>query len=155
MVSTPSSGDIYRIGETIEFSATFNTEVEVEGTVNMGFYIGDQWKGSKLQARLRHQGPGLRIHCVQRGDSDNNGLTVLAGSEDSGWAGSGSIWSVLAPGHASGTEVTADLTLNSGTIKKGSDNAILTHDAIADNANHKVDGVRPTVSPRPSGQHHL
>ncbi len=49
MVSTPSSGDIYRIGETIEFSATFNTEVEVEGTVNMGFYIGDQWKGANYR----------------------------------------------------------------------------------------------------------
>ena len=101
MVSTPSSGDIYRIGETIEFSATFNTEVEVEGTVNMGFYIGDQWKGANY-----------------RRGSDSDGIAIGANN----------------------------LRLNSGTIKKGSDNAILTHDAIADNANHKVDGVRPTVS---------
>ena len=39
------------------------------------------------------------------------------------------------------------LTLNGGSIKDAADNAAdLTHDALAAQADHQVDGVRPTIS---------
>ena len=45
-----------------------------------------------------------------------------------------------------GIAITADsLTLNSGTIKEGTTDAALPHDAVAADPTHKVDGVRPTV----------
>ncbi len=126
MVSTPSSGDIYRIGETIEFSATFNTEVEVEGTVNMGFYIGDQWKGANYR-----RGSGTKTlifgYEVQIPDKDSLGVRVPAGYIDSdgqqhGIGGSGTITAV-------GTDV----------------EAYPIYDGIPRQAAHKVDS-RPYVT---------
>ena len=128
IVTTPADNSTYGINEWIGMKVTFDDNVVVTGSPRLRLNIGDMTRTAEF-GRGTYEGnvsPGDRENSpevffgykVQAGDSDSDGIAIGANN----------------------------LRLNSGTIKKGSDNAILTHDAIADNANHKVDGVRPTVS---------
>ncbi len=96
MVSLPARGDTYGLGETIEFAATFNNPVDVEGYVVMGFWMGGQWKGGLYQ---RGSGTDTLVfaYTVQPEDLDDDGIKVHDGYIDQdgrrhGFGGSGDIY---------------------------------------------------------------
>ncbi len=62
VVSSPALGDTYGVGEVSEFAATFNHPVDVHGNVLVGFIIGEDWKGARYPAGLRHRDPGVCPH---------------------------------------------------------------------------------------------
>ena len=83
------------MGETIEFAATFNHSVDVNGNVLMGFFMGREWTGAKY----RHGSGTNRLlfaYSVQPDDRDDNGISVHGGYIDKdgrrhGFGGSGDI----------------------------------------------------------------
>ncbi|MCE2502128.1 MAG: hypothetical protein J4G13_14910 [Dehalococcoidia bacterium] len=96
MVSLPARGDTYGLGETIEFAATFNNPVDVEGYVVMGFWMGGQWRGGLYQ---RGSGTDTLVfaYTVQPEDLDDDGIKVHDGYIDQdgrrhGFGGSGDIY---------------------------------------------------------------
>ena len=95
IVSKPLAGDTYGMGDTIEFAATFNAEVEVNGNALMGFYIGDRWEGAWHQ---RGSGTDTLVfgYTVKGDDVDEDGVSVHNGYVDRngrqhGFGGSGKI----------------------------------------------------------------
>ena len=96
MVSEPARGDTYGLGETIEFSATFNNPVDVDGYVVMGFWMGGQWRGGLYQ---RGAGTDTLVfaYTVKPEDRDVDGIKVHDGYIDQdgrrhGFGGSGDIF---------------------------------------------------------------
>ena len=96
MVSAPARGDTYGLGETIEFSATFNNPVDVDGYVVMGFWMGGQWRGGLYQ---RGSGTDTLVfaYTVQPEDLDDDGIKVHDGyihqdGRRHGFGGSGDIF---------------------------------------------------------------
>ena len=125
ITSSPASGDTYELAEQIEVLVTFDQGVNVTGRPQLALTIGATTRQATyylIQNNFRSI--GFR-YAVQSSDSDSDGI---------------------------GTGASA-LTLNGGTIKirGGTTDATLglgTH-AIANSANHKVDGsleTAPTVS---------
>ena len=122
MVSKPLlSRDTYGPGETIEFAATFNAEVEVRGSALIGVYIGDRWDGAWYQ---RGSGTDTLVfgYTVTPEDLDENGVSVHNGYVDQngrqhGFGGDGNI------------------------VGKGTDvPAYPWYDGITDQPDHKIDG---------------
>ena len=107
----PRNGDTYRLGDTIRVTVKFSRAVTVTGTPQLELTIGSD----------RHQadyfyGSGSRhlkfSYTVQAADRDTNGVSIAANA----------------------------LSLNSGTIRAGTQDATLTHTGVADDATRKVDG---------------
>ena len=118
--STPASGEHYIFGEQIVVTATFTEAVTVEGTPRLKIKVGanDRWaqySAGSGTAALKFS------YTVAGGDSDSNGIEVVANS----------------------------LELNGGKIRDAVNNADLGHDSIAASTSHKVDGVRPKVVGKP------
>ena len=114
---TPAADDTYAIGDPIEVTATFSAAVTVNGTPQLALAIGGETREADYAS-----GTGstdlVFNYTVAEGDEDTNGIAITANS----------------------------LTLNSGdTIKEGTTDAALSHDAVAADSAHKVDGVRPTL----------
>ena len=117
-ISSNAGSDItYAAEETIEATVTFNETVVVTGTPRLRLQVG----GGDRRASYRSvTGGAVRFeYTVLTGDSDEDGVSIEADS----------------------------LSLNGGTIKDGADNdALLEHDALADDSQHKVDGVAPELA---------
>ena len=117
----PARDDTYRVGETIEISATFSTSVDVDGNPGLGMWVGSDWRSASY---LRGSGSDTLVfgYTVQEGDVDIDGISISANK----------------------------LTLNGGTIQdEAANDATLTHDAVAADSGHKVDGsdtTAPTIS---------
>ena len=113
---TSDPGVAYAAGEEIEVTVRFDKTVMVTGTPQLGLTVGsDTWQAS-------YQGGAREVmtfsYEVDDDESDTDGISIAADS----------------------------LTLNGGTIQDGANqDATLTHDALADDANHRVDGVKPTL----------
>ena len=119
ITSTPASSSTYSLAERIEVTVTFSRPVTVTGTPQLALTITAQTRQADYAA-----GSGTNTltfaYVVASGDTDTNGLAI-------------------------GTNA---LALNSGTINDARDNATaatLSHSAVADDANHKVDGSQQTA----------
>ena len=115
--STWDDDGIYGIGDIISVTVTFSEDVTVKGSPRLELNIGGAAKKAEYKSAV-----GSKVvfsYTVAEGDSDSDGIAI---SENK-------------------------LTLNGGNIKDAADNAAdLTHDALAAQADHQVDGVRPTIS---------
>ena len=115
-------GGSYRIGDTIEVTATFSEALVVTGSPVLKIRVGTG-SGSEKTATCARKGAtgddAKKLVCaytVAEGDLDTDGIAVEAGKL-------------------------------SGTVKDAASNAAtLTYTAIAAQSGHKVDGVRPTIS---------
>ena len=106
----------YVPGDGIEVSVTFNEDVPVTGTPQLEIDVGGTTKAAYYSSTEGAQ--VVFSYTVVTGDADSDGIAI---SENS-------------------------ISLNSGTIQDGAGNdATLTHDALAADSEHKVDGAGPTV----------
>ena len=115
IISNPGSDQTYAAGDEIEVTVTFDETVEVEGTPQLRLRVGSRNRTAGYET-----GTGTAVlvfaYEVADGDDDTHGVSIAAGRID----------------------------LNGGTIKDEADNdAVLDHEAVAPQAGHKVDGVRP------------
>ena len=106
------------IGDYLYAVVTFTKAVTVSGKPQIELDIGGNARvADYVQSSQDGTRPGFRYTIVE-GDSDPDGVSIGA----------------------------SKLTLPSGaSIQDGSDAAILTHAAVADDDGHTVDGVRPTL----------
>ena len=113
--SNPGSDRTYAAGDEIEVTVTFSEPVDVEGTPRLRLRVGSR---TRTPGYLRGTDTAALVfgYDVAEGDEDTDGVSIEANS----------------------------LTLNGGTIEDEGDNpAELDHEAVAPQAGHKVDGVRP------------
>ena len=113
--SNPGSDRTYAAGDEIEVTVTFSETVEVTGTPQLRLRVGSRTRTAGYES-----GTGTAAlvfgYEVDEGDEDSDGVSIEANR----------------------------LTLNGGTIKDEGDNpAELAHEAVAAQAGHQVDGVRP------------
>ena len=108
---------IYGIGDGIEVTVTFSENISVTGTPRLELDIGGASKSAEYEST---QGSAVVfIYTVAEGDADSDGIAVEADK----------------------------LTLNGGSIKDEAENvANLSHNTLADQGGHRVDGIRPTIS---------
>ena len=114
----------YAIGERIEVTVTFDTAVTVTGTPRLALSIGSETRQADYAAG-RSGGGGTEVvfgYTVVEGDSDSDGVAVAADA----------------------------LSLGDGAIRSGTEDAALSHAAVAADFGHKVDGVRPRIEAAPS-----
>ena len=109
------------MGETIEISASFSTNVEVDGNSGLGLWVGSSWWSASY---LRGSGTNTLVfgYAVKSDDSDDNGIKMDGGYQDS----NGTWHNFL-----NHTAVTA---VGSDTV------AYRVYDGIDDQPGHKVDG---------------
>ena len=115
ITSNPGSDQTYAAGDEIEVRVRFSEKVEVEGTPRLRLRVGNR---TRPAGYLRGTGTAAPVFAyeVADGDEDTDGVSVNAGR----------------------------IALNGGTIEDGAENAAeLDHEALAAQAGHKVDGVRP------------
>ncbi len=113
--SNPGADQTYAMGDGIEVTVSFSETVKVEGTPQLRLRVGSR---TRTAGYLRGSGTAALVfgYEVVEGDEDTDGVSVDANR----------------------------LTLNGGTIKDEADNgAELAHEALALQAGHQVDGVRP------------
>ena len=81
VASTPAQDDTYTLGETLELTAKFSIDVDVDGDPRLGMWVGDNWRQAKY---LR--GSGTRYltfgYTVQTYDRDSDGIKMDGGYED-------------------------------------------------------------------------
>ena len=122
----PSGGDTYIKGETVQVSLSFDQAVETSGEVTVRLLLDGGRIGDKEVDAVYESGNESETlvfgYEVGGSDEDGNGIAVVAGSETSGFGGSGTI-------RAAGTTVAFNPT----------------HPGLADADRHKVDGVAPFV----------
>ena len=115
ITSNPGSDRTYAAEDTIEVTVTFSETVEVEGTPRLRLRVGAR---TRTAGYLRGADTAALVfgYEVAEEDEDTDGVSIEAGR----------------------------IALNRGTIKDEADNpAALAHGAVAPQAGHKVDGVRP------------
>ena len=120
ITSSPVSGDTYELAEEIHVQVTFDRAVDVTGRPQLTLTVGSTTRQAGYAGSPGGTTYGFS-YVVRSSDSDSNGVSVGASA----------------------------LALNGGTIKirGGTTDATLslgTH-AIANSANHKVDGSRATA----------
>ena len=114
--SNPGSDQTYAAGDEIEVTVTFNETVEVEGTPQLRLRVGSR---NRTAGYLRGMDTAALVfgYEVADGDEDTDGVSIEAGR----------------------------IALNRGTIEDEAENAAeLDHEALATQAGHQVDGVRPS-----------
>ena len=110
---------IYGIGDDIEVTVTFNEDVTVTGAPKLDLNIGGTLKAAGYLSA--EDSAVVFRYTVAEGDSDTNGVAIDANK----------------------------LRLNGGSIRDAADNnADLSHDALAVQTDHRVDGIRPRISLR-------
>ena len=121
IASAPPVGDSYRKGDRIRATVTFTQAVAVTGSPQLALDVGGTqrpalWTGITNSRTLTFE------YLVGEGDLDANGVGIDANS----------------------------LSLNGGGINyltsSGGAAAVLTHKAVAEDADHKVDGSVATIS---------
>ena len=118
IVSSSSwASGVYRIGDDVQVTVTFNEDVAVTGSPRLELTIGSRNRTAQYEST---DGSAVVFsYTVAEGDSDSNGIAIGANK----------------------------LTLNSGSIEDAADNdANLSHNALPDQDDHKVDGIRPRIS---------
>ena len=113
--SNPGSDQTYAMEDEIEVTVRFSETVKVEGTPRLRLRVGSR---TRTAGYLRGAGTAALVfgYEVADGDEDSDGVSIEANR----------------------------LRLNGGTIKDEAENAAeLAHGALATQAGHKVDGVRP------------
>ena len=115
ITSNPGSDRTYAAGDEIRVTVTFSETVEVEGTPQLRLRVGSR---TRTAGYLSGTGTAALVF----------GYEVAEGDEDSG-----------------GVSIEAErISLNGGTIEDEAENAAaLAHEALAPQAGHQVDGVRP------------
>ena len=108
---------VYGIGDSIEVTVTFSENVSVTGTPRLELDIGGASNSAEYE---RAQGSAVMFnYTVAEGDADSDGIAIEADN----------------------------LTLNGGSIKDSANNvADLSHNALPAREDHRVDGIRPTIS---------
>ena len=108
---------VYRIGDGVQVTVTFSEGVTVTGSPHLELAIGSSNRTGEYEST---DGSAVAFsYTVAEGDSDSNGIAISA----------------------------SKLTLNSGSIRDSANNdANLSHNALANQDDHKVDGVRPRIS---------
>ena len=115
--SNPGSDRTYAAGDEIEVTVTFSETVEVERTPQLRLRVGTR---TRTAGYLRGSGTAALVfgYEVADGDEDSDGVSIEAGR----------------------------IALNGGMIEDEAENAAeLTHEALATQAGHWVDGVRPVL----------
>ena len=115
ITSNPGADQIYAAEDEIEVTVTFSETVEVEGTPQLRLRVGTRTRTAGYDGGT---GTAALVFAyeVADGDEDTDGVSIEAGR----------------------------IALNGGTIEDEADNdAVLDHEAVAPQAGHKVDGVRP------------
>ena len=116
ITSDPGTDRTYAVDDEIQVTVTFSETVEVTGTPQLRLELGGGQRTATYQG-----GSGTAALVF--------GYTVAAGESD-----------------MDGVGVEAD-SLSGGTIRDGAgNNAVLDHQAVAANASHKVDGVKPALA---------
>ena len=116
--SNPGSDRTYAAGDGIEVMVQFNETVEVEGTPQLRLRVGNR---TRTAGYLRGTDTAALVfgYEVADGDEGTGGVSIEAGR----------------------------IALNGGTIEDEAENtAELDHEALATQAGHQVDGVRPAFS---------
>ena len=113
---TSDPGEGYAEGETIEATVQFDKTVTVTGTPQLGLTVGSVTQQASYQGGAREVVTFSYEVAADETDADGVGIAANA------------------------------LTPNGGTIRDGTNqDAVLTHGALADDANHRVDGVKPML----------
>ena len=117
--SSAGTDDSYAIGHAIDVTVTFDGAVDVTGTPQLELTLGATARQAAYSSGSGTAALMFRYTVVE-GDADADGVGIGADK----------------------------LTLGGGAIKVsgGTVDAALGHSAAADNAAHKVDGVRPSLS---------
>ena len=114
VTSDPDNG-VYGIDDTIEVTVTFSEDVTVTGVPRLGWVIG----GNRSKTPGYESTSGSTVvfsYTVAEEDSDTDGIAIAANK----------------------------LTLNDGSIRDAANNyANPAHSAMAAQANHKVDDIKP------------
>ena len=114
--SNPGSDQTYAAGDEIEVTVTFSETVKVTGTPRLTLRVGNRNRTAGYESGTDTEAL-VFAYEVADGDEDTNGVSVRANQ----------------------------LRLNGGTIKDEAENAAeLDHEALATQAGHQVDGVRPS-----------
>ncbi len=114
--SDPGTDRTYASGDEIRVTVTFSETVEVTGTPQLTLELGG---GQRTGTYEGGSGTAALVfgYTIAAGESDTDGMGVETDS------------------------------LSGGTIRDGAGhNAVLDHQAVAANASHKVDGVRPRLA---------
>ena len=84
VTSSPATGDTYGVGETIEISATFSTDVEVDGNPGLGLWVGSNWRSAGY---LRGSGADTLVfgYTVKSEDSDSDGIRWTGATSNGTW----------------------------------------------------------------------
>ena len=120
VVSSPTSGSTYMLGETIRIRATFDQAVTVTGSPRLSIDMDPAAWGTKQAAYASGSGTTALdfVHTVVEPNYSTQGIAVLANS----------------------------LALNGGTIRSaGGTDAALAHTGLGHASGHKVDW-RPSIS---------
>ena len=115
ITSNPGTDRTYAAGDEIEVTVRFSETVEVEGTPQLRLRVGSR---TRTAGYLGGSGTAVLVfgYEVSDGDEDTDGVSIRAGR----------------------------IALNGGTIEDEAENAAeLDHEALAAQAGHEVDGVRP------------
>ena len=115
IASDAGSDSTYAIGDVIQVTVTFSETVEVTGTPQLRLRVGSR---TRTAGYVSGTGTAALVfgYEVAEGDEDSDGVSIEAGR----------------------------IALNGGSIKDEADNvAELAHEAVAPQAGHRVDGVRP------------
>ena len=115
ITSNPGSDQTYAAGDEIEVTVRFSETVVVTGTPQMRLRVGSR---TRTASYLSGTGTAKLVFAyeVDEGEEDTDGVSIEANR----------------------------LSLNGGTIEDAADNpADLAHEAVAAQAGHQVDGVRP------------
>lgn len=94
VISSPEAGwDAYRANQIVEFEMNFDIDVEVHGSVSMGFYMGQGTEGWRDATYARGSGSDTLVfaYTVQPGDADADGVRVALGVPESSFGGGGRI----------------------------------------------------------------
>ena len=132
LTSNAGTDQTYAIGEVVSATVTFSEAVTVDdmsgaNKPQLELQIGDNARAAEYASGT---GTAALVFSYTVAEDDPATTEINEGDED-----------------ADGIAIAADkLTLNGGTIKAGEVAAALTHAAVAADAGHKVDGVRPALS---------
>ena len=117
ITSDPGTDRTYAAEDEIRVTVTFSETVEVTGRPQLTLKVGGQNRTANYQSGT--EAALVFAYEVADGDEDSDGVSIEAGR----------------------------IALNGGTIEDEADNdAVLDHEAVATQAGHKVDGVRPELS---------
>ena len=115
ITSNPGTDRTYAAGDEIEVTVSFSETVKVGGTPQLRLRVGSR---TRTAGYLRGTGTAALVfgYEVDEGDEDSDGVSIEADR----------------------------IGLNGGTIEDEAENAAeLAHEALAAQAGHQVDGVRP------------